>query len=510
MKKLLSTTLILIISCILLFAVSCTLLFAAGEPKYEGTLTVGIEAEPPLLDPHFIQSNLVLSLIDLHSDHLWRWDHEFSEFVPHVAESWKWIDDMNLKVYVRRGVKFHNGREVKGEDVKYSIDRVLDPKTASPSAALLEPIKKVTVDSEYSLTITLKNPWFGLQDVLARHGAIVPKEAVEKYGDLKTHPVGCGPFVFESWEPGLQMKFKKFDDYYKGKPYLDEVVIRFMPEYSTAKSALLAREIDLINWPDSADVDSLKANKDLELFFYNVNAIMYICINTKSKPLDNPLVRKAIALATNRDAYNDALYRGMGKPSCSPIPSSQPYHKEEWEYERDIEKAKKLLAEAGYPNGFKIRILALKGSEEIMGEVLQANLADIGIEGEITITEIPVALDNIFNKEDFDLGVLGDIVSPDPDFFLTKYMVPSGGAAGATGRWDNARVQELIEKGRGTIDMNERIKIYQEIYDIIILKETPMIFLAWPVRHPVYRKYVKGWFAWGDIRYDWRNVWLDK
>jgi len=509
MKKLLSTMLILILSFILLSAASGIPLFA-DEPKYGGTLTVGIEAEPPLLDPHFITSNLVFSLIGLFADHLWIWDREFKEFVPRVAESWKWIDDTNLKVYVRQGVKFHNGREVKAEDIKYSIDRILDPKTASPSAAFLEPIKKVTVDSEYSLTITLKYPWYGLQDALARHGAIVPKEIVEKYGDLKTHPVGCGPFVFESWKPGLQMKFKRFDDYYiKDKPYLDEIIIRFMPEYSTAKSALLRGEIDLINWPDSADVDSLKANPDLELFFYNVNAIMYICINTKSKPLDNPLVRKAIALATDRNAYNDALYRGMGKPTCVPIPSSQPYYKKEWEYKRDIEKAKKLLAEAGYPNGFKIRILALKGAEEIMGEVLQANLADIGIEGEITIKEIPAALEDIFVKEDFDLGVLGDVISPDPNFFLTNYMVPTGGAAGATGRWNNPRVQELIEKGRGTLDMNERVKIYQEIYDII-LEENPMIFLVWPVRHPVFHKYVKGFYARGDIRYEWENIWLDK
>ena len=125
-------------------------------------------------------------------------------------------------------MKFHNGREVKAADVKYSIERVLDPKTASPSAVFLEPIKAVNVDSDYSLTIVLKNPWFGLMDKLARQVAIVPREVVEQYGDLKTHPVGSGPFVFESWEPGLEMKFKKFDNYWeKGKPYLDNVGASF-------------------------------------------------------------------------------------------------------------------------------------------------------------------------------------------------------------------------------------------------------------------------------------------
>ena len=482
----------------------------AGQPKSGGTLTVAIEAEPPLMDPALQQSNLVASLVDLSFDFLWRWDKNFGAFVPHVAESWQWVDGTHFKVNVRKGVKFHNGREVKAQDVKYSIDRVMDPKTGSPNAVYLEPIQSVVVDNDYSLTIVTKVPWFGLQDKLSRQVAIVPKEVVQQYGDLKTHPVGCGPFVFESWEPGLKMTFRKFADYWdKGKPYLDKVVLRFMPEYNTAKNALLSGEVDLINWPDSADIESLKANKNLELHYYNVNAIMYAAMNTKHPPLDNPKVRQAVALATNRDAYNTALYKGMGTPSFTPIPTTQPYYKKAWEYKRDIAKAKQLLAEAGYPNGFTIKILALKGAEEIMGEVLQADLATIGIKGVVEINEIPVALEAIFNKQTFDFAVLGDVISPDPDQFLSSYMVPEGSGAGGTGRWDNATVRALVEKGRGTVDMAERVKVYQQIYDVI-MDQVPMVFLVFPVRHPVSRTYVKGWFSWGDIRYDWPNVWLDK
>jgi peptide/nickel transport system substrate-binding protein len=479
----------------------------AQTPKPGGTFTMAIEAEPPSLDPAFQQSTLVTSLLDLTYDHLWRWNRDFTDFVPHVAESWKWIDDTHFKVNLKKGIKFHNGREIKAADAKYSIDRILDPNTASPSAAFLEPIQEVVVDDDYSFTIVLKHPWFGLQDKLAQYAPLVPKEA---QADLKTKPVGSGPFVFESWTPGLEMTFTKNKDYWDtGKPYLDRVVIRFMPEYSTARNALTAGEIDLINWPDSADYDSLKADPNIDLHVYNVNAVMYIGINTKNDKLKDPKVRKAIALATSRDAYNDALYRGLGAVTTTPIPRSSPYYKASWEYGRDVEQAKKLLAEAGYADGFDIRILALKGSEQIMGEVLQADLADIGIRAEITISDIPVGLDAIFNKEDFDLCVLGDLISPDPDKFLSNYMVPDGGAAGATGRWDNAQVRDLIAKGRGTINPGERVKIYQEIYDTI-LDQTPMVFLAFPMRHPASRKYVQGWFASADIRYDWTTIWLDK
>jgi len=480
------------------------------SPKYGGTLTMGIEAEPQHIDPHLSQSNLVTSIVDLCYDYLWRWDYNFAQFVPNLAEKWAWKSPTEFEVTLRQGAKFHNGREVVADDVVYSVKRILDPKTGSPSAGYLTQVDTIVATGKYTLTIKLKGAWFGLQDVFSRYVAIVPKEAVEQYGDLRTHAVGSGPFKLDAWKPGYDMQFSKNAAYWDaGKPYLDKIVLRFMPEYNTAKNALLSGEIDIINWPDSADINSLKANKDLELHFYNLQAVMYININTSKGPLANKDVRKAIALVTDRNAYNQALYRGMGAVAYTPIPLTQPYHKKVWETKQDIAAAKALLTKAGYPNGFEINILALKGAEEIMGEVLQADLAKIGIKGKVTIAEIPIALDAIFTKENFDLAVLGDAFSSDPDMFVSNYLVPNGPAAGATGRWKNDKVIELAAKGKVTLDMTERTKVYQDIYDIV-LDETPMIFLSNPVRHPVSTKAVQGWFAWSDIRYDWKNIWLNK
>jgi peptide/nickel transport system substrate-binding protein len=480
------------------------------SPIYGNTLTMAVEAEPQHIDPHLSQSNLVTSIVDLCYDYLWRWDYDFAEFVPHIASSWEWVTPTKFQANLRKGVMFHNGREVNASDVVYSVERLKDPKTGSPLAGYLDPVKDIRSIDDYTVVIELNAPWFGLQDIFSRYVPIVPKEAVEKYGDLKTNPVGSGPYVFSQWRPGYEMKFKKFDNYWEeGKPYLDEVVLRFMPEYNTAKNALLSGEIDIINWPDSADIESLKANKNLVLHYYNAFAIMYININTSSGPLANSDVRQAIALATDRNAYNQALYRGMGEKSWSPIPKGQPYYKTTWEVKRDIEEAKRLLTKAGFPNGFEIEILALKGAEEIMGEVLQSDLAQIGINAQVTIAEIPIALDRIFTKEDFDLAVLGDAISPDPDMFVSNYLVPTGPAAGATGRWSNSRVIELTALGKQTVEIDERVPIYKEIYDIVA-EENPMIFLAFPVRHPVSNTDVQGWFAWGDIRYDWKEIWLNR
>ncbi len=479
--------------------------------KMGGVLRVAVDSEPMHLDPHLIQQNLAISINDLFYDFLWRWDKDFKEFVPKIAESWEWVDNIHLLVNVRRDVKFHNGREVVAEDVKYSIERVLDPKTASPWAAYLEPVQEIKIHSDYSLTIELKRPWWGLMDRLTTI-AIVPKEAVEELGDLKTYAIGCGPFVFDGWEPGMQIKAKKFNDYYiENQPYLDEVIIKFMPVYNTAKSALLTGDIDLIIWPDPSDLESLRAIKDLEIFKYSQLAIMYTNFNAKNEYLSNKLVRKAISLALDREAYNMALYRGEGEIAWSPILKSQSCYNKEWEYERNVEEAKKLLAEAGYPGGgFKLRILALKGAEEIMGEVTHSCLAEIGIEGEIEVLEIPEALDRMLSKEDFDIAGLGDIVSPDPDFFASKYLLPDGQMAALTGHWENAEVTELIEKGRGTLDEAERTEIYKRIYDIVILDECPMAFVCWPVRFPVYKNYVNNFFAYSDIRYNWPEIWLDR
>lgn len=507
---------------VLIVVFMASILFAAGttekpgaaspissEPKSGGTLTMAIEAEPQHIDPHLSQSNLVTSIVDLCYDYLWRWDYDFAEFVPNLAESWNWKTNTEFEVKLRQGAKFHNGREVVADDVVYSVNRLLDPNTGSPNAGYLSQVDSVVATGKYTLTIKLKGPWYGLQDVFSRYVAIVPKEAVNQYGDLRLNPVGSGPFKFDSWRPGYEMVFVKNTEYWDaGKPYLDKVVLRFMPEYNTAKNALLSGEIDIINWPDSADINSLKSNKDLVLHFYTLQAVMYVNINTSRGPLANKDVRKAIALVTDRNAYNQALYRGMGALAYTPIPMTQPYHKKAWEMEQDIAAAKALLTKAGYPNGFEVDILALKGAEEIMGEVLQADLAKIGIKGQVTIAEIPIALDAIFTKEDFDLAVLGDAFSSDPDMFVSNYLVPDGPAAGATGRWKNDKVIELAKKGKVTLNMEQRIKVYQDIYDIV-LEETPMIFLANPVRHPVSTKAVQGWFAWSDIRYDWKSIWLN-
>jgi len=483
---------------------------ATVEPKEGGTLRMAVEAEPQHIDPHLAQSNLVTSIVDLTYDYLWRWDHEFTDFIPDLAESWEWVNETEFKVTLRQGATFHSGREVKAEDVIYSVNRILDPMTGSPNAGYLSPIDELEVTSDYELVIKLKDAWFGLQDVFSRNVAIVDKDIVEEFGDLKTNDGGSGPFELEKWTPGYGMEFTKYTDYWmEGRPYLDGVELRFMPEYNTAKNALLSDEIDIINWPDSADLRSLQSNEDIVLHYYDTLAIMYININTAEGPLADAKVRKAISLATDRDAYNNALYMGAGSISWSPILAGQPYAKSEWEHEPDIEQAKALLAEAGYEDGFEIEILALKGAEEIMGEVLQADLNKIGITSNVNIAEIPIALDAIFTKEDFDIAVLGDAVSPDPDFFVSNYLIPTGSAAGATGRWSNDRVIELAAEGKVTLDIEDRIEIYQELYDIV-LEEAPMVYLAFPVRHPASNKTVQGWFAWSDIRYDWRNVWLDK
>lgn len=283
-----------------------------------------------------------------------------------------------------------------------------------------------------------------------------------------------------------------------------------MPVYNTAKSALLTGDVDLIVWPDPSDLESLQANKDFELFKYSQMAIMYVNFNTKSKYLDNKLIRKAISLVLDRDAFNTALYKGQGEVGWSPILKTQNYYSKDWEYEKNIEEAKKLMSEAGYPDGgFKLRILALKGAEEIMGEVIYSNLADIGIQGEIEVAEIPEALDRMLKKEDFDISGLGDLISPDPDFFASKYLLSDGQMAALTGHWDNAEVRKLIEEGRSTLDEAKRAEIYKRIYDIT-LDENPMVFVAYPVRFPVYRTYLKNFFVSGDMRYNWSEMWLDK
>ena len=481
------------------------------EPKMGGSFSVAFDSEPIDLDPHFMVAAVPMSINHLFYDTLFHWNNEYTDLVPMIAESWEWVDDekLNLKINIREGMKFHDGSMVNAEAVKYSIDRILDPANASPVAGFFTSIEEIILNDEMSIIVKLKVPWFGVFDRLTTV-PIASQKAIEDGVDLKTNPVGSGPFVFDSWEEGLYIKAVKFDDYFmEDKPYLDEITVKFISEYSTQKSSLLTEDIDLIVWPSSSDYESLKANEDLELFYVDLWGMTYINLNAKVEPLGDKRVRQAIALCVDRPAYNDALYAGLGQIIYVPMLKTQEYYNPDWEYERDIEKAKELLAEAGYPDGFEIGIMALKGPDAIMGEILASNLAEIGIKGIIEVVEVPEALHRLMNTQEFDISALGDLASADPDLFPTKYLLSDGSMNNLVGNWSVEEVDNLIVEGRKEFDPEKRVEIYQKLYDIF-LDENPMIFVAQALRHPVFNKYVKGFYMAGDYRYDWKSIWLDK
>ena len=481
-----------------------------SEPAAGGTFTISLDTDPADLDGHTNFGFTGIFMIDSMNDFLWRWNEDYSELSPRIAESWNWKDALNLEVKLRQGIKFHNGKDLKAEDVKYSIERVLDPITASYLSSFFTDISEIKINDDYSLTFILKTANVSIMDRLT-YVAIIPKDSGNE-ANFKLNPVGCGPFKFVNYESGLQAVVEKFDDYYiEGKPYVDKIVFKFIPEYNTAKNALDSGEIDAIFWPNLADYDSLVANENYIVQIVNSFAPEMVMFNTKVEPFDDKIVRKAISLGIDRNDFNNVFNRGLGEIIWSPIPPGSEFYKKSWEYEKDIDQAKELLKQAGFPDGFTTRVLAPAGVEGPLGEVLAANLKDIGITAEISVVDPAQLLENLFTKQDFDILIIGDLIGADPDVFVSKYFLPEGGSAPFIGNWDQREdeIRPLAESGRQEIDQAKRIKIYQDIYDIIA-EENPLICTTWGLANPVFYRYIKGFAMDSEFRADWTSIYIEK
>jgi len=471
------------------------------------TLVVGVEGDPPHLDHHLWTALLTVWVTDPINDFLVAYNEEM-EIVPRIAEKWEFLDDVTFKFYLRKGVKFHNGREVTAEDVKNSIERILDPTQGSPKRVELEPISSVETIDRYTGIIHLKEPFAPLLDKLT-DVAIVPVEVVKAQGDMKTNPVGCGPFKFKEWKKDAYIELEKFEGYWqKGLPKIDRLIFKPLPEYSAARAALLAGDIDILLWAKNFDIPAFKAYPNLYTVGQKLLGAYYIGFNVKQPPYDNPKVRQAIKYAIDKKACVKSAAFGYGNPAYVFILKGTPYYSSEFEYKQDIEKAKSLLVQAGYPDGFKdVLVTPLTPVEGPLGELAQSQLKNIGINLDVQKLEVATYIDRVFNKKDFGIMICGDTATGDPDVLLRRYFYSK--SPRNIFNYKNPEVDRLLDKARTTYDFEKRKQLYKEVGKILI-EDSPMIMLFQPMRFSACQNYVKGFVFKPNLRYEFKNVTLEK
>lgn len=444
----------------------------AATANPDAIITFGIDTEPEHLSlAQSIDYVVVWCAKDI-NDFLVKYDKNM-ELQLSMAKKLDKIDTTTYEFEINPGIKFHNGREVKADDVKFSLEYIIDPESASGQSSYFTALDNVEVTGDYTGIIHLKEPYFSILNKLAA-APIIPKECAD---DLKTNPVGCGPYKFKEWNKDQDIQLVRFDDYWNKDCAAQNggITFKIMKEYTTIHNAFVAGEIDAIMWSDFADVamwDSMDGVYAQDNKLYDSFIAVY---NTNCEPLADARVRRAIGLALDKQQMIDMTSFGFGEILDEPCYPGTFYYNDAASYSRNIDEAKALLAEAGYADGFTCTLLVPTTVQEGgCGDLMQAQLKELGIDAQLEKVEVGVFIDRVWGRKDFDICVTGDGSDGDPDNWLSRWI--KTGADNNLGSYSNSELDELIAAG-GRADTKEERKAHYDKAFEIINEEMPLTYL---------------------------------
>ncbi len=458
------------------------------------------------LDPHFATSTEARGLVDMIFNGLLRYkpgDGSFEMMEPDLAEelpAMEMADGKQVWTFkLRQGVMCHpSGNmpsyELTSDDVVYSLQKAATTET-SAYAGEYTGMTFEAVDP-YTVKITLEAP---LSPVLfypkvANYsgGFIVCKQAVEALGidKFKTNPVGTGPFMFEDYSPQEKVVLKANPDYFRGKPKIDGIEYRYMADISSREAGLLAGELDVINGlPDIAWVEKMQQEEGVTVDVFGVGEVVTVHFNITKPPLDNPEVRKALAYALDRDEFLALFGEPVAENVYSPVPAkflAGGLTREEVEalglaYDVDREKAKQMLADAGYPDGFDLEVVTseMTGYRRVY-ENMQAQLAEVGVNMKVNVVDHSTMHAQI--REDVNPIVVYIAWRPNADVFLTRFFhsdsIVVTGAKPDTNFSHYDQIDDLIEQARVETDPDKQVDLWKQA-QIKILED----MVAYPLHY---------------------------
>ncbi len=463
---------------------------ADRTPVEGGDLVVAVLSDAQSLDPastndassSAVQANIFERLIVRNSD---------NELAPSLAESWESIDENTWEFKLREGVKFHDGTDFNAEAVKINLERILDPEVASPRYFLFQMIDEITVIDEYTVQIKTEYPFSPLLAHLSHTGSgmVSPAVIAEDYEAMKAgkiagtiindKPIGTGFFTFESWTPDDRIKLVRNEDYWGDKPHVDTVTFQVSPESATRNADLERGFVQIADPVQPIEVNSINESNFGSVFQKPSSGLSYIGFNMNKKPFDDKRVRQAITMMVNRAEIIDGIYEGFGIPAVGPLaPGIFGYDDSLEPIEYDVEKAKQLLAEAGYADGFKTTIWTNDSDQRTDTAImLQHALKEVNIDVDIEQLEWGAYLAKTAAGE-HDMFIHGWSNPPgDADYGLyALFNSAQHGDAGNRSFYNNPEVDALLDEGRREADPEKRMAIYKEIQEILI-DDAPLIFV---------------------------------
>ena len=458
----------------------------APAAKTGGMLIAAQEVDPVQLDPNTSSNFSALQGYEHVYESLTGYD-ERTNIVPALAERWETPNDTTYVFHLRKGVKFHNGQEMTGADVAYSLERGLDEKTGSPWRSLLTPIKSIEVKDPHTVQVNLNAPYPGLLGALAvlRNSGIFPKDW-DKNNNPKLQAVGTGPFKLKEFVPTDNLTFERNADYWdKGRPKVDGLTFKVMLDQNARIAALRSGQIQYATI-DAQGAEQLKGQAGIQVLSSPSAWLTTHPFNASRKPFDDKRVRQALRMAVDTNEVIQKAVFGAGVPSGAiangfgdwalPV-SDLKYTKP------DIEGAKKLLAEAGHPNGFATTILCSPQYPEFVATslVCQEAWKKIGVDAKVEQVEwgTYVKRASKAGEFDFDIGATAFTFRPDPDGYVFQYY--KTGAETNTG-YSNPKMDELLDQARTTTDQAKRKQLYIEIQKIA---EDEVLWMYWYVKNNI-------------------------
>ncbi|MGX7196826.1 ABC transporter substrate-binding protein [Enterococcus olivae] len=438
-------------------------------------LSSGIATLDPISYTAVYESNIMRSVFDT----LVTYNKDLSEIVPSLATEWEISEDLiTYTFHLRDDVYFHpgeyqDGRLMTAEDVKYSMERSLNDSAMNR----LRNIKEITVISDTELEVELETPYAAFLAMLTDAGnSIVPKEEVEGMGDeFARNPIGTGPYAFAEWMTDDFVRLEKNADYWQAEPNLDSVRFTFITDGNMMGNALQSGDIDVATDVKGQNVELIEGNDNLVLEKSDGLSIGYLSFNMEEGPTADLKVRQAMNLALDRTELVQGVYQyGEAKEAYLPLPQASWGYSQEAEQMvkdasgPDVEAAKELLTEAGYPDGFDIDIYV--GESRVpAATIFQAQMEKIGINVSIKSVEWGTFSDTV-SKGNAPLYIMGWSWYPDPDFFLYQMLDSKQiGALGNGGGYSNPEVDELLARATSeTSDQEERAQIYEEALKLIV------------------------------------------
>lgn len=487
MKKIL----LLISSLIVMLAFTA----CGGEKDAEvskNTLVVAQGADAKSLDPHGSNDQPSSRVSTQIYNGLVATDKDMN-IVPALAESWDQPDSLTTIFHLRKGVKFHNGEELKASDVKFTIERMLGSATVKH---IIDAIDKVEVIDDYTVKIITKEPFGPLLHHLAHTASsILNEKAVNEFGsDYGQHPVGTGPYSFVKWDSGDKITLKANPDYFLGAPKIENVIFRNVTEGTNRTIGLETGEIDIAYDIEPIDKKQVEGDKNLLLIEEESLSMNYIGFNFKKPPFDNKLVRQAVGHAIDVDTIIDVVLDGAGTKANSPIgPKVFGYNKDAKSYDYNPELSKKLLEEAGYPNGFDTVIWTNDNPVRLqIATIVQDQLKQVGINMAVEPVEWGAYLDGTA-RGDHQMFILGWVsTTGDADYGLNAlFNSATIGGAGNRSFYSNPDVDKWLNAARSSIDPAERLELYAKI-QAQIMEDLPVDPLYYQTMNAGINKRVKG------------------